>query len=363
MVSGILSFDFMIKNFKLVIVAILAIALIVPLAMTRASALTNAKDTLSTVKASTVANHEIYFVSPAGIALNANVAITFTDFTTTGVAFGDVDIATSTATSDCANGSYTEQTVAASAAASTWGVSNSNPTITFSAPTSGTGALAAGKCIRIRIGTNASTGGAGTNQITNAATGLRSLSIAGSFGDTGSISIYIVDNDQVTVNATVPQALTFSLSSTTIGFGTLSTTQVKFANNSNTGTTTPSAAHNVQVSTNSAGGYVVTVKGATLTYGTSTIDAIGASNTAIATGTEQFGVRFDASGGSGTVTAPYADTGFAYAADATTTSQIASSAGASNNTTYSATYVANIAGLTEAGTYTATLTYVGTATY
>lgn len=350
------------KNFRLLSLLMLAIIVIIPLAMARASALTSMKDTLSTVKASTAANHEIFFVSPTGVTNGADIALTLTGFTTTGVAFGDVDIATGS-TGVCDTATFTEQTVAASAAAATWGVANASPVITLSAPSSGGGTLAAGRCIRIRIGTNATTGTTGANQITNPATGLRAISVAGSFGDTGSISVYIVDNDQVTVSATVAQALTFSLSSTTIGFGTLSTTQVKFASNDNAGTTTPAAAHNLQVSTNSAGGYVVTVKGATLTYGTSTIDAIGASNTAIATGTEQFGVRFDASGGSGTVTVPYAASGYAYGADATTTSQVASSVGASNSTTYNATYMANIAGLTEAGTYTATLTYVSTATY
>jgi hypothetical protein len=335
-----------------------------PWAWVRASALTSLRDILSTLKASTAANHEIYFVSPSGVALNSNVTLTFpAGFTIGSVAFGDIDVAIGSS-GTCESATYTEATVAASPAASTWGAAFSGQVLTLSAPSSGGATLPAGRCLRIRIGTNASTGGAGANQIVNQSTpALYAIAIAGGFGDTGDISFPILSNDQVSVSASVPQALTFSLSSTTIGFGNLSTTQVKFATNDNAGTTTQNPAHNLQASTNSVGGYVITVKGATLTYGTSTIDAIGASNTAIATGTEQFGVRYSASGGSGSVTAPYAASGFAYAADATTTSQIASSAGASNNTTYNATYVANIAGLTEAGTYTTALTYVATATY
>ncbi len=351
------------KHLKLLLALVVAVSSLSLYFVARASSLTNTQDILSTVKTAVVANHEIYFVSPSGVALNTDVTMTFTGFTTTGVAFGDVDIATSTATSDCVNGSYTEQTVAASAAASTWGVSNSNPTITFSAPTSGTGALAAGKCIRIKIGTNASTGGAGTNQITNPTVGLKTITIAGSFGDTGEISVYIITNDQVSISATVAQALTFSLSSTTIGFGTLSASNVRFASNDSAGAVVPTTAHNLQASTNASNGYAITVKGPTLTSGGSSITAIGGSNTAIASGTEQFGVRFSSSGGSGGVVAPYAASGYAYGADSTTTSQIASSTVPSDTTTYNATYIANISTLTEAGSYTTALTYVATANY
>lgn len=354
---------FMNKHLKLLLALVVAVSSLSLYLVARASVLTNTQDILSTVKAGVVANHEIYFVSPTGIAVNTNVAMTFTGFTTTGVVFTDVDIATSTASSNCAAGSYTEATVAASAAAGTWGVSNSNPTITFSAPTSGGSFLPAGKCIRIKIGTNASTGATGVNQITNASVGLKDMTIAGTFGDTGDISVYLITDDQVSISATVAQALTFSLSSTTIGFGTLSSSNVRYASNDSAGTTTPATAHNLQASTNASNGYAITVKGATLTSGGNSITAIGGANTAIASGTEQFGVRFSSSGGSGGVVAPYAASGFAYGADATTTSQIASSTVPSDTTTYNATYIADISTLTEAGSYTTALTYVATANY
>lgn len=350
------------KKLKFLLAYLLIFALVTPYWSVRASALSNARDVMSTVKATVVANHEIYFVSATGAANNTNITLTFTGFTTTGVAFGDVDIAPGDS-GNCATANFTEATVAASAAAATWGVANSSPTITLSAPTSGGGTLSAGNCIRIRIGTNASTGGAGTNQITNASVGLKVISVAGTFGDSGDISVYLITDDQVSISATVPQALSFSLSTTTIGFGSLSASAVRFASLNTLGTTTPSAAHTLAVSTNASNGYVLTVKGATLTYNSATIDAIGGSNTAIATGTEQFGVRFTASGGSGSVTAPYAASGYAYAANATTVSQVASHTGPSDTTTYSAIYMANISNITDAGSYTTALTYVATAQY
>ncbi len=350
------------KHLKLLLVLVAVASSLSLYFVARASSLTNTKDVLSTVKAGVVANHEIFFVSPTGTAAGSTVILTFTGFTTTGVTFQDVDIARGNS-GNCTTATFTEDVVAGSAGVATWGVSNANPAITLTAPTSGGGLLAAGNCLRVRIGTNTEIGTAGSNQITNASSGLRTISITGDFGDTGEMSVYLITDDQVSISATVAQALTFSLSSTTIGFGTLSTSNVRYASNDSAGAVVPTTAHNLQASTNASNGYVITVKGATLTSGANTITAIGGSNTAIASGTEQFGVRFSSSGGSGGVVAPYAASGFAYGADATTTSQIASSTVPSDTTTYNATYIADISTLTEPGSYTTALTYVATANY
>jgi hypothetical protein len=75
-------------------------------------------------------------------------------------------------------------------------------------------------------------------------------------------------------------------------------------------------------------------------------------------------IGITASGGIGTVTAPYAASGFAYAATATTTSQVASATtGDSATTTYSVRYMNNISATTEAGTYQANIVYVVTANF
>jgi hypothetical protein len=69
-----------------------------------------------------------------------------------------------------------------------------------------------------------------------------------------------------------------------------------------------------------------------------------------------------ASGGSGAVVAPYSASGFALNT-AGMPDQVATSTSASANTTYSARYLANITSNTEAGSYSATLTYVATANF
>ena len=106
----------------------------------------------------------------------------------------------------------------------------------------------------------------------------------------------------------------------------------------------------------------MTVGGSTLTSGANTITAIGASNTSSSVGTEQFGLRMTAAGGSGTVSAPYAAAGFAFDSGAFPDA-IATASGASANTTYSARYIANITASTEAGSYTGAVTYVATANF
>lgn len=167
--------------------------------------------------------------------------------------------------------------------------------------------------------------------------------------------------------AATPPSLTFSISDNSIGFGTLSSSSARYASGDATGSASEVEAHTLAVATNATSGYVVTVKGATLTSandGSDTITAIGAVNTASSAGSEQFGLRMSASGGNGTVTAPYADIGFAYGADGSTASQVASaSSGTGVTTTYSVRYLSNIGTLTEAGVYTATLTYVATANF
>jgi hypothetical protein len=166
-------------------------------------------------------------------------------------------------------------------------------------------------------------------------------------------------------NAPPAQSISFSVSTSTLYFGQASSASARFASSTNpVGDALENEAHTISVATNAVNGYTMTVKGATLTGGVEVINPIGAVNTASVVGTEQFGLRMVASGGSGTVTAPYAASGFAYAATATTSSQVASaSIGDNATTTYSVRYVANIAPDTPAALYTADLIYIATANF
>ncbi len=176
-------------------------------------------------------------------------------------------------------------------------------------------------------------------------------------------SINSGNNDSCWVFASA-QTLSFSISDNSIGFGTLSSSTARFATGDTSGASSETEAHTISVATNATSGYTLSIRGATLTSGSNTINAIGGTNTASSTGSEQFGFRFTASGGIGAVLSPYAASGFAYAANATTPSAIASAAsGDGATTTYSARSIANIAPTTEAGTYTTNIIYTVTANF
>ncbi len=161
-----------------------------------------------------------------------------------------------------------------------------------------------------------------------------------------------------------PQSLTFSISSSTIGFASLSPVKTRYATGDQLGSDTEVEAHYVSAATNAEAGYVISIKGATLSFGTSTISAIGGTNTAPSIGASQFGLRSVASNGSGYVLAPYALSGYAYAGNATTTSNFAENDTSNNaNTNYSMRYMVNIVPSLKPGSYSTALTYVVTAQY
>lgn len=329
--------------------------------LSTAAPLTDISDELSTLKVSTAANHSIQFVTPTGAGDDSGDTIILTfqsDFSLGSVAFGDIDMAYDT---DGSCGTFSNSlTLAATAAAGSWGVANSGQTLTFTEPTDSAGAITAGRCVQILIGTNAS---GGSDQITNTTTtGSKTVAFTGTFGDEGTTTVEILTDDQVQLSAEVPQSISFSLSHNSASFGNLTSASARWA--TSTGSqSSETVAHLLVAGTNASSGYAITVEGDTLTSGGNTISAIGGSALASSPGSEQFGMRLTASGGSGAVTAPYGTANYAYAASSGTTDQVASASGSTADTVYSAYYIANIASNTEAGTYTATLTYVATANY
>jgi hypothetical protein len=228
--------------------------------------------------------------------------------------------------------------------------------LTLTPPTDGIGAATVAPNDKIIISYTA----ASSTNPTSA--GSYTTAISGGFGDVGDMTNVILNNNQVNISGTVPQSITFTISTTTISFGTLSAVAARFASSTGSGDSSEVVAHNIVAGTNAANGYTITATGTTLTYGNVTINPIGGSNTLVATGTEQFGLRATAAGGIGAVSAPYAAAGFAYATSSFP-SAIATASGASANTTYSLRYLANITSNTEAGIYTATVQYVATANF
>ena len=343
---------------KIVSIAIISALLLymVPFKFAFAANITSASDTMSNLTMNATSSHAISFVSPTGANQNTDtIIITFpSDFDFTGKVIAGLSF-----THGATTGLESTETLAAAPSGSAWGAvfsGTENRILTLTAPTDGTGAAVVAPGDRLIISYTA------TDSINPSSAASYSIAISGSFGDTGEMTVNILTNDQISITATVPQSLTFSISDNSISFGTLTAVAARHASGTAAGQSTEIEAHNLIVGTNAANGYTMTVNGNTLTSGANTINAIGNTNTASSVGTEQFGFRLTASGGSGAVVAPYAAAGFAFNTGGLP-DQVATSTVASANTTYSARYIANITGITEPGSYTATLTYVATANF
>jgi hypothetical protein len=345
---------------QLATVTLLSIATIT---FANAAYLTSFSDTLSSAKIATSSNHSFVFTTPTGVASGTTVIFSFpSEFVIpAGLTFADVDINT--------GGPYTSSsTLAATNSGATVGVARtSTTTLTIN---NGSTVISPGATIYVRIGTNALFQSTGSFQIVNATTtGNKAIGVNGTFGDIGTTTLNFVTDDTVQLSAIVSQSLTFTISSTSTYFGNLSSGSVKFASSTNTnGDTSTSSAHTLAVSSNAPSGYTITVKGATLTSqqnALNNIPAIGGTAASSTPGTSQFGIRATASGGTGfSVASPYAfSTSYGYNATATTSATLATGSGATNTTTYSLFYIANVSGVQEAGTYTTGIEYVATANF
>ncbi len=187
--------------------------------------------------------------------------------------------------------------------------------------------------------------------------------------DTGTIAVSTAE--QITVNATVDETLTFCTGTSGI---TNSSCSGATGSTVSLGTITPSttgaSTSQIGISSNASAGYAITVAGTTLTSGGNDIDAL-ATQTGSSQGSEQFGLNLkdnatpnigtEVSGaGTATATANYATVDqFRFVTGDIVASKNASDA----HRLFTVSYIANVAGNTPAGSYTTNLTFVATATF
>ncbi len=173
-----------------------------PLFPSQAAIIRSLTDTLSDLKISQSSNHTVFFQTLTGVdATSDTITVSFEiGFNVSGLDYGDVDFSHGPTT-----GTETEETLAAVAAAGTWGASFSGQTLTLSAPTDAGGSeVAASDFVVIEIGTNATTGSQGDTPIANpSSTGSYRVFIGGTFGDEGRAAVSIVSDSQVAVSATI----------------------------------------------------------------------------------------------------------------------------------------------------------------
>ncbi len=343
-----------IKYFGIGLIAILLVAsAFLLINQVKAATIDFFVDSLSALNTSAASDHDIVFGAVSSVDAGETITITFpADFDTSTIVFGDIDVID--------NGS--QLTLAAAPSGATWGAVMAADVLTL---TSGTGTIAAGDTVEVLIGTNTTQGGVGTHQIVNPATaGPYTLSIAGTFGDTGtSGNIDITGPGSVGVTGSVVNSMTFSLGSYSINFGQLSTSLTK------------TTSHNLTMATNGAGGIVVVVTGNTLRKTTDITKTIDPCNTATykctpTIGTKQFGLNLVANTGFGAnpscitdCAAPVVNYDTTDKFSFKTGDTVASNGGPTLTTVMRASYIANISSLTPAGTYTTTLTYTATCTF
>jgi hypothetical protein len=190
---------------------------------------------------------------------------------------------------------------------------------------------------------------------------IRIATFSGSNWSTGPLDAGVVAAStagQITVTASVDEALTFTLSAATVALGTLTT-----------GTTGKDGTTTMVASTNASTGYSVTYSGTSLTSPGGALPSYASS--ASAAGTAGFGFNLMANttpsvgagvsgGGSGTAFTGY---GTANAFTFNSGDKIASASAPTNSNTFTLSYVANVGGATPAGAYTTTLNYVATSNF
>lgn len=267
-----------------------------------AATITSAKATFGRLKASTANEFgTIQFATPTGIQ-TAGDTISFTfsvDFTVAAFAAANFDIELGDS-ANCATATYTDEIVAATPSATDWGVVVAGNVITLSPETDQT--LTAGYCMRLVWGTATTDGGTGsTSTITNGPLDDDdTIVIGGGFGDSGTITVDIIDDDQVGISATVNQSITFDLDVGTAGnedtgtpynvaLGTVTVTDTRVS-----GATDSINRIMMDLNTNATGGATVTVRNANGSNGLKSTsvpaDDIGSADGAIADGTENYGL-------------------------------------------------------------------------
>lgn len=352
---------------KLIIIGVILtlIALFVAYQPAQAGYLTAMSDTMSRMKESIAADHTIKFTTVSAVDPGDTMTVIFpTGFTIGSVDHTDIDL----------EDDGTDLPLAATpgtGAGSDLGAAFSGQTLTITE--NDTDSIAAGSVITIEIGLNATYGVAGDQQITNQTVAQNNtdpvIVLGGTFGDDGKLAVEILSDDQVAVTGDIDPTLTFTISDTTIGFGTLTTADIYYATGDENGATVEPGANlpvNLVVSTNAASGAAITVQDEgdgsaaglyKATTPTHRIDAV-ASNT-VAAGTEGYGVY--GKGASGlTIDEKFNDDGAADGPITRAAQTFASSTGPVSSADVDLTLKAGISGITPPGNYADTITVICT---
>jgi len=348
-----------------VLVLLFGFSVTVPL-KAEAGVVSSFSDVLSTIKESVVANHTITFTLNGSDTFSSgeNITVTFpTGFNLASLASpGDFDF----------RNAATDETVQSGACASTDTVraTISGQVLTFTACNSYT-AEAAGSTIIIKVGTHASVGGGGANQITNQSAAQNASDakvLLGGTEATGTLALEIVADNDVTVNATVDPSITCSFTGLTTTFSSLTTGAISTSDTSTTITLSTNAGSGLNVTVYDAGNATNPglYKSTATTYLIGSADSSFNNIVTLSAGTDGFGLTASSSGGSGaslTVDGRFDASGGAnevggLEVGAANAVPIAAATGALASRVLTIVHKAAVSGLAPSGSYTDNLTYV-----
>lgn len=340
------------------IIVILALVLLMfPAQTVQAGEYENETDVMTRLKASTLSSHDITFDLSSGTILDDDETITvdfgedssyfLVDGASSVIADFDFNDGTERVICDVVVGVPDCAAVACDDANTddiAVGIDDTTGIVTFKAcgPAFAEGGAAA--TINIEYGTVAG----GTNRVTNpTAQDDVPIYLAGTVGDTGSLAISILSDDQVSVTATVDSTFTFTISSTTCALGTLSTASVSTCN------------YNVTTTTNAEDGYTTTIADdGNLRDGTPDINDVGDGT--VNAGSEEYGASTNESDSVDIVPT----SGDNASAITTTAQSVATEAsGPVSSDAVTVTHHASVSTSTIAGSYSHIITLVSTGTF
>lgn len=332
------------KTFKKIVVLFLIAGLmIVFVPGAQAGEYEDETDVMTRLKASTSSSHDITFDLSSGVTFDSGETITVDFGEDSSYFVVDKD---NSAVGDFGFNDGTERTIVDVDGACTdhdgvndivVGIVDATGVVTFTACGTFTSSNAAAT-INIEYGTAAG----GTNRVTNpSAQNDVPIYLAGTVGDSGSVAISILSDDQVVVTATVDATLTFAISSASCVLGTLSTSSVSSCN------------YDVTTSANAEDGYATTIiEDGDLIDGSNDIDDV--SDGTVDAGVEEYGIGLTGTDRSFTDERPITSSAQTIASDAT---------GPISSQSVTVTHKASIVSTTSAGSYSHTVTLVSTGTF
>jgi len=363
---------------------LLVVALYIFTPLVKAGVVTTRNDILSDSRPTTVSNHTIQFTTVTTVPTGGTIILTFQTFNMGSVDYTDIDVKDDTVDLLLAAAPGT-------GASSALGAVIVGQVLTITENDADT--IVGGSVIEIQIGTNATSGDTGNQQITNPAAGVYDIDITGSFGDTGKIKVSVIAG--VTVSATVSESLSFVIglvtnaacdtsfsvlggpdsTATTVPFGTLAAVDTFYH-----------ACQDLTLSTNATNGYAITTQELTnlrdTTISKNIADSTGDAGTmteivtnawATAAAHSGFGYSCANNAGGGTDCAflaaykQFACTGVDANCDpgsgAETPQTVMSNVGSVSASSSRIEYKLTVSGSQQAGTYSNTVMYIATPTY